>query len=238
MSVRLFWRCEGLALDPVRDFSAGDTTATAVGSPAIDAGAAYVGDGGILANADPDYYSFDPAGLVDPAEGCVGFAFRPRAWQNGARLFEANGTDPQDYVRMELDNNSELVVSISSSLGTNLGLTTGFSGPAANMVVDSWYRLVLRWDQATHRLAGEVYSSVNRLLGWAEKQSYNFSAPVELGTKLAFGIVTAVTPPVVNLDNIFVGSRFADPVQDFIGAYSFAEYGVYPQHALRGQVWL
>ena len=208
-AITFFWRAEGTTLDGTADYSAGDTTATASGTPAINATAAIIGSNGIQVDSSADRYRFTNTSIITAAAGSVGFYIN---WQTfsaaGATWFYAQGVSFNDYVQVRGINTDELRLSIKNTVP---GATVNLDTTAVNITTGSNYFVTISWDDAADLRRICVYNSGGTLVEACTVSSAAFDAPVDLtGTdNLEFGEANGFSTAYY-LDNLFVGSAYAD----------------------------
>lgn len=225
MTAKFFWRAEGSTLDGVHDFSAGDTTATANGAVAISAAQAFRGTNSVFSQTAGDYYSFAiaPPDLWDDAAWSIGFAFRFEAWAADALFFRL--TD------VSATNNQVHVVTIGSSGSGNIRLRIGQTGGAETditltgnqIALSTWYGCVCRGQRANQLGRIELYNASQALIDSAE----NLAVPLghfPLNSQideLRIGLQTLA--PDVHIDQVVIGSSYADPAETWLGYSSYTQ---------------
>jgi len=210
MSCTFFWRCEGTTLTGPNDFSAGDTTATAVSLVAIASGAAKFGSNGLDANVTSgDYYEFASASIFDVGANAIGFKLQIKATGADTEIFTVyNAGAPSDQVSLTTSGTDELQLRHRVNGGDNNTFTT----TAADMAVDTWYGVVLRWDAAADLQRIEVYNDAGTLLHGVTSST----AISPQGALTIWKIGTDNGSARFWIDNIVVGNSYSDPIETWI----------------------
>lgn len=211
MSLTFFWRCEDVNLDGTHDFSAGDTSATATNTPAINTTAVRYGTNGAFFDSGSDRYSFTPTSIISNTAGAAGLWFQfPTAFpaSGGAYIFYAQGTNFNDYIRVETltglgASNRGLRLSIRNNGGAaaTLDLTDNELAPG------NWYFLAFAWDSVAPSRRITVYDTSMSVLE-DRTSTAAFTAPVDI-TNWVFGDITGSTGTMY-IDNVFAASLAAD----------------------------
>lgn len=228
MALTFFWRCEGTTLSGTDDKPGADTSATAVGSPAINATAALVGSNGIQINAPFEYYTLDAEDAVlNAAAGAVGFWFRAQSFAADNEMFKLrfNSADSSDWVGVNTSTttNNHLVFVFRTS---GVGYTVLDSTYA--IVNDTTYFVVVKWDQTVNDRRIEIYNSSGTLLQADEDLTTGWTTPTEaypITDGMAFGGPNSVMS--FYLDNFFIGTAWADGDSIYTnrGITSYSEWG-------------
>ena len=224
MAVTFFWRCEGTTLSGTDDLPGADTSATANNSPAISATAALIGSNGVLIDAAGESYLLDSeAGIINRLTGSVAFWFRPQAWANGAGIWRAEGSSFDQNLGIMMTGTDELRFVVNLE-GTQANLDT----TAANIAVDTTYFVTASWDQPNNDRRIRVYDASGSLIQEVEDTATAYTAPTDLvGTDTFYvGESAGVGSPAYYIDNIFVGSAYAD-ADAFLTNRSITSYTQY-----------
>lgn len=211
MAVTFFWRCEGTTLSSTDDLPGADTSAAAVGSPAINATAALVGSNGIQIDDVFEYYTLNSEdAILNAAAGAVGFWFRAQSFTDDSDLFQFlfNSASNQDWVgvSMETTTNNHLKFQLRT---TGVGIVTLDSTQVIS--VDTTYFVIVKWDQSASDRRIEIYNSSGTLLQADEDLTTGWTTPTEsypVTDGMQFGGPSAVAN--VYLDNFFIGTAYAD----------------------------
>lgn len=227
MALKFFWRCEGTTLDGTHDYSIGDTTATANGTPTISATAARIGSNGVLIDAS-EWYEFDtPDTIVNRLTGSAAFWFQcPTAFPSSGQVigFYSRGATFENSISVRMSGTDELNLRIDSTTGP---VEQSLLTTAANIAVGNWYFVVVRWDQPNNDRCIEVYDTSGTLIQKVEDTSTAYTAPTELndsGGGLRYGNVSGSTNTLY-IDNVFVADSYAEPLQDYLTITSYVGYG-------------
>lgn len=213
MAVTFFWRCEGTTLSATDDLPGADTSATANGAPAISATAAMVGSNGILINAASEYYSLDSEdAVINAAAGAIGFWLRIQTFTDVGEILNirTNSAAANDMIRVVLStttNNHLRFRHRNSSVGSSdFDSTTALSN-------DTTYFVIFKWDQSASDRRCEIYDSGGTEVGSNEDLTTGWTTPIESYPRtdgMSFGENTGITPIAYYLDNIFIGTAYAD----------------------------
>lgn len=210
-ALTLYWRAEGLTLDATHDETAGDSVA---GGPAVSATAARYGTNGLLAAANFDLNTLNPAsGIVTAGAGSVAMWVQwPSALQLAdglSRLWIAFGSSGNNHIALRYaGSGDEIELVHSQDGGSQVALTT----TAVNFATGNWYFIVGKWDSSVNDRSLAVYDSTMTLVTTATEDfttSFSGSVPSELGGDLHWGIFQG-NATTVYIDNIFIGSTYAD----------------------------
>ncbi len=224
MALTFFWRCEGTTLRGTDDYveSGGDTTPTAGGTPSIAAGGAIVGSNGIIAGTGANYRFDTTTAVFDPTVGSFGMLFRINTFNNSARPLMIRGTTAANQYSLQLVGADEIKFMVGNPDGSNVSATT----TSANLVVDTDYGIVCRWDQPNSHLVIELYSTP---LGTpALLQSVDagaFTAPTELAAADRFRLgENGGVGGSFDIDNVFVSKTYAEPIESNFAITSYTSY--------------
>lgn len=237
MSITFFWRCEGTTLSGTDDLPGADTSATAQGSPAINATAALVGSNGIQIDDVFEYYTLNSEdAILNAAAGAVGFWFRAQSFTDDSDLFQFrfNSGSGQDWVgvSMETTTNNHLKFQLRT---TGVGITTLDSTHIIS--VDTTYFVIVKWDNAVSDRRIEIYNSSGTLLQADEDLATGWVTPSEaypVTDGMQFGGPSSVAN--VYLDNFFIGTTWADgaTIHTNRGITSYTQFGGGASVALSG----
>lgn len=220
MALTFYWRCEGTTLT-ADDYSAGDTTATASGAPAINATAALVGSNGIQIDAAAEGYDFDTASIIGTGEGSIGFKMRIQTWADAAGFFYVRGASYTDSMLVGMTSTDELFFRINEDTDP-----ISISTTAANLSTGTTYFVTASWlDGTGFRL--RVYNDGTGTL-IEEVTGGDFVAPADFDNPFRWGEATGVGTPAYYLDNVFIGSAYGD-ADAFLtnrNITSYSQYGV------------
>lgn len=217
MACTMFWRCESTTFDATHDFSAGDSTPTAVSLIAIDNTADRYGTNGINANVTSnDYYEFDAASIFSTTEGAVGFKLQIKATGGDTEILAAyNAGAPSDQIILQTNGTDELLMRHRVNGGDNNTVTT----TAADMAVDTWYGVVIRWDTNAEVFRIEVYNDNGTLKHGVS----NAIAISPQGALTIFSLGTNNGSARFWIDNFVVGNDYDDPIQTWIDYTSYTQ---------------
>jgi hypothetical protein len=225
MALTFFWRCEATTLAG-DDYSAGDTTATASGTPTIAAGGARVGTNGIVTTDASDWYYFDPTSIAATDVGSAAFSIQfpssvpGSGYDYGISIIDAGGTN---YLKTRTAGAASGFGFRSAKAGvTNTVSTTGITIDAA-----TWYGVVIRWDFPNDLMRIEVYDAAGSLLGYAEDSASDTSDYEPTGPFASFGLRIgnlSTQTNVVYIDNVFVSDAYAEPLQNNLTITAYSSY--------------
>lgn len=212
--ITMFWRAEGTTLDEAgnNDYALGDSTASAVGSPAINTTAVKYGTNGIHINAVSEYYQFTLAeDFVTPNAGAIATWIQWITFPtDGSVFFVARGDNGTNYVALQGISTDEL------RLVTNTGASNStYDTTDANISTSTWYFVCIAWNDAANTRKIYLWDSAGTAVGsspWIDS-STNFNAPAELtgaNARLRFGESFGGTTTEFYEDNIFVGNSADD----------------------------
>lgn len=233
MALTFFWTCESTTFDSADDYSAGDNTPTATGSPTISSAQSFAGANSILTNTG-NYYTFDSAGIIDVAEGAVGLSFYMTTWGEGNFTAAQDSLQIAHHIRMEISGASGsggLGLEIRNAGSGRTDILTGDIGLSAN----TWYSAIMRWDSANTSGKIEVYNSSGGLIDSVENTGVTSGhfPPTSIDS-LLIGLFggTGVT---THIDNVMVADSYNEPLQDNFGIASYQNYGAItpPQYRRR-----
>lgn len=236
MALRFFWRCEGTTLSGTDDYSIGDTSATANGTPgaSIDPAAALVGSNGILVTAGNNHFRFDnTAGasqIVDRSAGAVAFWFRidtnPAAL---LPLFMVRGANANDYIAFYANtgfNTSTGVCRLQYRSTDTGGATVNVIATGTGLAEDTTYFGIIAWDQPNSLAGIWIYDSGGSLLQSATS-SAAIVAPLDLNLNTGLRIGESTGSSVTcHIDNVFIGDAYADK-DTFLTNRSITSYTAY-----------
>lgn len=218
MALTFFWRCEGTTLDGTHDFTAGDNTATLNGGAEISAAAALIGSNGLNCPTADDYAIFSPASIISVGAGAVAFSFRTSTWNADKWIFFTTGTAPSDFLAIALNGTDEIQARHRVAGGSDVTIVT----TAANLVVDTVYRVVCRWDTTADDFRLEVYNSSNVLIEAVESLSTGIDNWADV---LTFNVGAANTGAGVHIDNVFIADAYDEALENFLSITSYTQYG-------------
>lgn len=225
-----FWRAEGTALDGTHDFSAGDTSASAVNSVAIDAAAARVGSNGIVFNAANERYVFDVASLLasPPTTGAIGYWIQwPTALAAGGAFhgaFIRDATNGGDFIVVSRLGADELRFTLDHTTNAAANLDT----TAANLASGNWYFVLVRWNSSINYREIAVYDNSMALIQSVVDSSTDFSTSVPSQLTGSGGVRfgdSGGTATEAWMDNIFLAITYNEPIEDNALITSYTGYG-------------
>lgn len=228
MALTFFWRCESETLDSTHDFSAGDDTASAFGTIALDSAAARVGTNGILVSNTNTQYRFNPASIFDRLEGSAAFSFRLTANPSGiSSMLFVRGASFNDYLMLAAVNDFSagsgtvrFVLRSTDTGGEEITVLATGNGLSLN----TWYGGVIRWDQANSLLRVEIYDNSGTLVASGERTEA-FVAPLDFNENAGFRIGEAAGSTMrLHIDNVFVSDSYDEPLQHNLTISSYTEY--------------
>jgi hypothetical protein len=228
MAITFFWRCEGTTFDATHDYSAGDSTPTALGTPSIAAGAAKVGSNGISCPvSDTSHYGFDAASILGMV-GSAGWWFKAvsaNPASGSAYGFQTVGTDTTDLIAVFSSSTDEIQFRNANS-GTNSNLTTS----GATLVAGNWYGVIIRWDFTTPSSSSkklEVYDSAGSLISGLPAEltgaDLTTSVPADL-VSIQCGRHSSGSAVVQYADNFVIGSAYADVTPAMLGYSTYVDF--------------
>lgn len=227
MTITLFSRCEGSTFDATHDYSAGDTTWSASGSPgpSFSSTNPKVGTNCILIPEIANYFALASASIVTPGEGCVGFWLRVESWQDGGIVFNAYlSTQTSRYIRATLVGTDEMRLAIRNP---DAGPAVELSTNAANLTTAAYFFILFRWRDAGGENDREisVYNSSLTLLQTVTDLATAYEHPGSIDT-LAIGDLGAAGG-TYRVDNLFVGNSWDDAADILANANitSWTEFG-------------
>lgn len=211
MAITFFWRCEGTTLSSTDDLPGTDTSATATGTPAINATAALVGSNGIEISTAAEYYSLDSEDAVlNAAAGAIGFYLRIQTFAtDGNVLWLKMNSASNDFVRVIFNNttNNHLRFTIKNNGVASVHLDSAYAVSTATT-----YFVVVKWDNSASDRRIEIYDSGGSLLDATEDLSTGWTSPAEsypVTDGMQFG-ENVGTVCAYYLDNIFIGTAYSD----------------------------
>ncbi len=212
-----FWRMEATTLDGTHDFSAGDTTATAISAVELSATAARYGTNGLNTPTSIDQYSFTATGITSTTRGAVAFKIQFKAWGGDDQIFSAfNSGAPSDQITLQTTGTDELLYRHRVSGGDNSTTTT----TAANLALDAWYTFAIRYDTAANTRSVEVWSDDGTTLLHSESSSDPLDPQAALDT---FLIGNGDNSMRCWIDNLVISDDDADPVQTWANYTSYTQ---------------
>lgn len=228
MAITFYWRCEGTTFSGTHDYSAGDSTPTALGSPSIASGAAKVGSFGISSPASAtSHYAFDATSILGMV-GSVGFWFKAASANPAtgtAYGFQCVGTDTADLIAVYASGTDEIQFRNANS-GTNSNLTSS----SANLVADNWYGCIIRWDFTTPTSCSkklEVYDSSGSLISGLPSEltgvNLSTSIPADL-VSIQIGRHSSGSAVVQYSDNFIIGSGYSDVTSAMLAYDSYTDF--------------
>lgn len=232
MSIKFFWRCESETLDGTDDYSAGDTTATATGTPSISASGVKVGTNGLVTVDTTDYYSFDSASIVTVDQGSCGYWIQyktsvPISALNVGVHFR-NSADPDDHIGSLTGSSQEQRLSIrkTGAVATIIATTV------ANLAIDTWYFVVFRWHISADKRAIEVYDSSLTLIDSTEDLATDLAAftPTTIDT-IRIGNNSSHGNPVW-MDNVMISDTYGEDLTSYANYTSYTQFTSIPWQQL------
>lgn len=219
MALTLFSRCEGATLDGTHDYSAGDTTWSLNSAAAFNTSGVKVGTNGLNCASSDDYAELSSSSIVDRTAGTLAFWFRIGTWADTTWIANLQGTAYNDRINIELYGADELVFRHVANGDHNVILVT----TAANLTTGNWYFVQAHWSSSAGDIRLEVYDSSGSLIQAVENLSAGVGvAPADI---IAIRMGTQNTSGTVDIDNVFIGTAYAD---DFLASRditSYTEYG-------------
>lgn len=222
MALTFYWRCEGTTLDGTHDFTAGDSTATLNSAAAINTAAVRYGTNGLDCPTSSDNATFTVStnDLANPAAGAMAAWVRITTWGSAATLLSATGSTGNDFYVLMMTGTDELRFSSKRNGGSTFNLDT----TAANLATGNWYFVGFAWDQAANDRRIVVYDSNMSLIENRTDLTTAYDQPTDIiSLRIGEGNVTASD---THIDNVFVGSAYAD-LDDFITNATITSYTSY-----------
>lgn len=222
MAITFFWRCESTTLDGTDDYSAGDTTATAVNSPAISATQAYRGTYSVLKGSTVGGgYNFNPSSIFpgnvnspSTAVGSFGFAMY---WDTdvydtyGSSLFRFRGTDANDMLGIYTaatgtTSAQNIILRTRNATGGLYEITT----TGAAITPGNWFRIIGRFDYPNDDLRIEVWNEAGTLVDSEESLTTDLSTyiPAEVANLLVVGTGPTTSGGDAYFDNFIVSDEY------------------------------
>lgn len=221
MALTFYSRLQQLTLDGTHEYSAGASTWVSEGSTSFSSAAGFVGDGLLVATSS-SYLRMNPTSIASGATGSAGFMIRfpSSASTFGSRLafFTVSGSERID---VNINSNSfrlQYVSSATYSVQANVSI-------AAN----TWYGVVIRWDQPNSLLRLEMYDASGNALGsWEYGGAFNVISAA-LGGEFGMRIGTnASSTETAHYDNLFVASNADELIELNLGINSYTAYDSSP----------
>jgi hypothetical protein len=211
-----FWRAESTTFDGTHDYSAGDNSPSAVSLVEISATASRYGTNGINTPSNNDYYIFDSGSIFNTTRGAVAFKVQFKAWGGDDSIFSVyNAGAVSDQIILQTTGTDELLMRHRVNGGDNNTHET----TAANLALDTWYSLVLRWDADDNIRRIEVYTDGGSLIeGLSATDSIDAQAAFT-----DFTIGNGDNSMRLWMDNIVVANDDADPVQTWVNYTSYSQ---------------
>ena len=203
-NITFWWRAEALDFsggNGTTDYSAGDDTATAASSAAINADAKKIGTNGldIPSTYDYVYLTVSADDIVASSESRVGFWFRYTTWADGATIFRANDNNPVINIQLEMVDSNELRFYWYDNYGARTNLDTS----GLDLSSATWYFIEMAWKPATnHR---EIFVNGNS----AGSSSQTIADAGVALVIVDFGNITGNAADF-HMDNIMISSNSTD----------------------------
>ncbi|MCK5606254.1 right-handed parallel beta-helix repeat-containing protein, partial [Candidatus Pacearchaeota archaeon] len=216
--ITFWWRCEGTSLDANLDHSAGDTSATAVGTPALNAGAGKYGNG-LDAPAATDYYEFDSANIVDGNDDRIGRWIRVPTYIDTTRILSVY-EDANNMISLVLDAPDELQLLWYYNSGFEMYLTTTDANIPTGSGEEDWRYVEFAYDAGIG--AGSDYAEI-WVDGVSKASISNETLTPITPTKVQAGIITDHAADV-HADNIAISNDKTRDLNDLSTATQYPGY--------------
>jgi len=224
----LYWRCETTTMDATHDYTANDTTwAVQVGSPSLDPSAAKTGTNGFLNPANSGY-TLEGQSIFNPYEGSMGTWVNVSssvALDNGRFMYFRSSAGFSSNIYLSVHNNN-IRFSINKD-NPNGSVTSDLTTTGNLLIVDTWYFVIIRWDKVFSRRKIEIYNSSMTLIDSAfselQFEAADYGAIGQFHS-IRFGNVGSVFTGY--LDNLFISTKYDEPIQDFADISSYTEYTI------------
>lgn len=192
MANTFFWRCEGTTLDGTHDNSAGDTTATANDSAAINTAQVKVGTNSHDCATGSSYYSFDLASDIVLSAGSAGFWIYPDNWAAGMIFWQAlDVSSTADHISLTKTGSSGsggITLEVRDAGFGNSTITTGDLG----ITTGNWYFVTFGWSESATSLYIHVFDNTLTELAAATEDT---------------AVAANYFPPWANLDVLRLGHQ-------------------------------
>ena len=222
-----FWRMEGTTLDGTHDFTAGDSTAALNSLAAINTDAVRIGTNGLDCPTSSDHAQFDVSSgdLISQSVGSLGFWFRLQSFTSGASLFRAHNTGTiNNHIQVELSGTDDATGrEIGLRIRLNLAINAVLVTTDADLQLDTWYRLVVRWDEPNSDRRIEVYNDDGAARTSIEDLTTDFDQPTGINTMFV-GDATGGTLDL-HMDNFVIANAYNEPIEDNLTITSYTAYG-------------
>jgi hypothetical protein len=225
VALLFFNRCEALN-DAAQDLnSGGDSSWTASGSATFDAAAnCGLGTNGMLFNASAEQFRKDTStAIIDPAEGCIGFLWRPTNTNLGV-IVTARGSTAANCYFFETRSTDEMSFGCGDVDGSPVRAQT----TALNWTTNTVYGVIGRWNHATNTLRVEVYSdplgTPTLIEGVSNTSGYTLPSDIAAADRLRFGDIGGVNPQF-HVKNIFICDAYADAIESNFDITDYANFG-------------
>lgn len=227
MAITFYWTCESETLG-ASDYSASDNTATKTGSPTIASAAGKIGTNGISSPASASsHYAFDASGIVGFV-GSAGYWWQAvGAWpaSGGVCGFQVLGTNSGDLLAVISSSTDELQFRNAQFGGTSVNLTT-----SANLVPDTWYGIIVRWDFTTATASKkkiEIYDSsgvaISGMPAEVTSADYSTSKPADLVT-LQIARHSASSTSIHYNDNYIIADTYDGVTSAMLSYSSYSQF--------------
>lgn len=223
MALTFFWRCgdpSGSTTLGGDDYSAGDTTATLT-SATLSTTRARVGTYSLYSAGVGHNAAFSPTSIAVPSEGSAALSIYIDnslvEWSSLLRLVGSG--DDQISLRLNSSpNNDELILKIQRDGETDGDVVTS----AANLALDTWYGIVIRWRSSDNSRAIEVYDASNSLITSASSTA-SVLFPTSF-TEIRIGDDGGGGAWQAYIDNVFIADDYDEPLEDYLDITSYTEY--------------
>lgn len=209
--ITFFWRCEGTSLTTNADFSLSDTSAGGATLATIDASAARVGSNGILCDSSGEQFRFNTNSIWLTSAGSAGFSIRfPSDPADGTTLMVARDGDGSDRYSIDCDSTKILEFNAYAGGVQQYNIISNIS-----LSNNTWYGVIVRWDQPNNTVALEIYDSSNICIDKIlSTTAYTLPSQTDLDASTNGFRIGPDTASTTHYDNIFLSDDFDEPIQN------------------------
>lgn len=244
MALKFYWRCESTDLDTGSgDYSAGDTTAQAVGTmPAYNSTAVKVGTNGMYCVASSQRgagFSLLAAGEIiknvkaDGASAESSIVFSAGWWVNFKTSVGLSPGGNFGGLRLVGDGSNHIEVEGASTTTLRLSIratsqSDKFAALTTALSADTWYGIVVRVDAAANKFAIELYNASATLIEAVENTSETLGAQMPWFTSasagLQLGCLASRAAGDTYYDNFIISDAYNAPIAANLGITHSNQY--------------
>ena len=226
MALTFLWTCQSTTFDGTDDYSAGDSTPTAVSSPVLSAAKSHP-PGGRSIKSDPDgYYEFDSASIYIETDGACAFNFNIPDWNTAEVLKFVNSAAANDHLIVSLSGTGVADGGISVNLRqagiAQITVATGDIG----LSIDTLYSIILRYSSTNEDLRVEVYDDNEVLIGSAENLATGSGPWPGTINRMLVGDTAGSDSFTSYVGHIMVANSYSEPLEDNLRIPTYADYEV------------